>query len=118
VPALLQVLLVEAFEANGRVADVWTDQDAMTAGYLLQTAVRAFTARYDSAAAAPPVVEVSLDLRLIRQPEQHTEGRISVSEQRQAARNELGSVVQAFDVATGKALNRCVAWTLGAMRRA
>lgn len=117
VPALLQVLLVEAFEANGRVADVWTDQDAMTAGSMLQTAVRAFTARYDSAADSPPVVEVTLDLRLIRLPEQQSEGRVSISEQQQAARNELGSVVQAFDVATGKALNRCVAWTLGAMRR-
>jgi cholesterol transport system auxiliary component len=118
VPALLQALLVEAFETDGRVADVWTDHDAMTAGYLLQTAVRAFTARYDSAAASPPVVEVSLDLRLIRQPEQKTEGRTSIAEQQGAAQNDLGSVVRAFDVATGKALNRCVAFTLRAMRRA
>lgn len=117
VPALLQVLLVEAFEANGRVADVWTDQDAMTAGYLLQTAVRAFTARYDSAAASPPVVEVSLDVRLIRLPERKTEGHTTIAEQQQAAQNDLASVVRAFDVATGKALNRCVAFTLDVMSR-
>jgi cholesterol transport system auxiliary component len=117
VPALLQTLLVEAFETDGRVADVWTDQDTLTVGYLLQTAVRAFTARYDSAADSPPVVEVSLDVRLIRQPAQRTEGRTSITEQQQAARNDLGAVVQAFDVATGKTLNRCVAFTLGVMRR-
>ena len=117
VPALLQTLLVEAFETDGRIADVWTDPDTMTTGYLLQTAVRAFTARYDRAAAGPPVVEVSLDLRLVRLPGQRTEGRSLITEQQEAARNELGNVVRAFDVATGKALNRCVAWTLGVMRR-
>lgn len=117
VPVLLQILLVEAFETDGRIADVWTDQDAMTVGYLLQTAVRAFTARYDSAAAAPPVVEVSIGVRLIHQLEQQTEGRTLIIEQQEAAQNNLGSIVQAFDVATGKALNRCVAFTLGMIRR-
>jgi cholesterol transport system auxiliary component len=118
VPALLQALLVEAFEIDGQVADVWADRDAMTAGYLLQTAVRAFTARYDSAAGSPPLVEVSLDLRLTRLPDQQTAGRTAITQQQEAARTDLGSVVQAFDVATGKALNRCVAFTLGVIRRA
>ena len=117
VPALLQILLVEAFETDGRIANVWTNQDAMTAGYLLQTAVRAFTARYDSAAVRPPVVEVSLDVRVLRQPAQRTEGRTSVTEQQDASRNDLASVVRAFDIATGKALNRCVAYTLGVIDR-
>ena len=118
VPALLQALLVEAFETDGRIADVWTDRDSMSDGYLLETAVRAFTARYDSAAASPPVVEVSLDLRLVRLPGRQTEGRDLIDEQCPAARNDLASVVRAFDVATGKALNGAVAWTLRSMRRA
>ena len=118
VPALLQVLLVEAFETDGRIASVWTDQDAMTSGYLLQTAVRAFTARYDSAAARAPVVEVSLDLRVIREPKQTIEGHATITERQQAARNDLGSVVRAFDIATGRAMNRCVAFALGVMRTA
>ncbi|HUN40283.1 MAG TPA: ABC-type transport auxiliary lipoprotein family protein [Acetobacteraceae bacterium] len=117
VPAMLQTLLVEAFESDGRVANVWTEQDSMTAGYRLQTAVRAFTARYNSAAASPPVAEVSLDLRLIHMPEQKAAGRILITEQQDATQNDLGSVVRAFDVATGKALNRCVQWTLAAMDR-
>jgi cholesterol transport system auxiliary component len=117
VPALLQTLLVEAFETDGQIADVWIDQDAMTLGYLLQTAVRAFTARYDNAAVGPPVVEVSLDLRLIRQMDQQTEGRTSIIEQQDVAQNNLGSIVQAFDIATGKALNRCVAFTKRMIRR-
>ena len=117
VPAMLRTLLVEAFEVDGRLANVWTDQDAIVPGYLLQTAVRAFTARYDSAAVQPPMVQVSLDVRLLQMPQQQTTGRDLVTEQQIAARNDLGSVVQAFDVATGRALNRCVAFTLGAMRQ-
>lgn len=116
VPALLRTLLVEAFEATGRIADVWTDPDGMTAGYLLQTQVRAFTARYDDAAVRPPVVDVSLDLRLVHLPGQRTVGRRLIDSQSPAVQNELSSVVQAFDVATAKALTRCVTWTLQIMR--
>lgn len=116
VPALLQTLLLEAFEANGSIADVWTDPDSMTAGYVLQTQIHAFTARYDVAAASPPVVDVGLDLRLVRLPGQRTVGRTLIADQTAAAQNNLSSVVQAFDAATGKALNDCVTWTLRAMR--
>lgn len=116
VPVLLRTLLVEAFEANGRIADVWTDPDSMSAGYVLQTQIRAFNARYDGAAISPPVVEVTLDLRLVRLPGQRTVGRTLITERSAAAQNKLNSVVEAFDVATGKALNRTVAWTLQVMR--
>lgn len=116
VPALLWNLLVEAFETDGRIADVWTDVDAMTAGYQLETEVRAFTARYDGTASNPPVVDVSLDMRLVRLPAHRMVGHELISEQSTAERNQMNSVIQAFDVATGKALNRCVAWTLRAMR--
>ena len=117
VPAMLQALLVEAFETDGRVADVWTDRDSTTTGYLLQTAVRQFTASYGSAAVDPPVVAVSLDVRLLRIPRQQTVGRNMIIEQQKAARNDLADVVHAFDRATGKLLNRCVAFTLHAMRQ-
>jgi cholesterol transport system auxiliary component len=116
VPALLRTLLVEAFEATGRIADVWTDSDGMSDGYMLETQIRAFTARYDEAAASPPVVDVSLDLRLVRLPGQRTVGRTLIAEQSTAARNELSSVVPAFDAATAKALSRAVTWTLQVMQ--
>jgi cholesterol transport system auxiliary component len=116
VPALLRALLVEAFEATGRIADVWTDSDGMSDGYLLETQVRAFTARYDDAAASPPVVDVSLDLRLVRLPGQRTVGRTLIAEQSTAARNDLSSVVPAFDAATAKVLSRSVTWTLQMMQ--
>jgi cholesterol transport system auxiliary component len=115
VPALLQTSLVEAFETDGRVADVWTDPNPMSASYLLETVIRAFTARYDTAATAPPVVEVSLDLRLLRLSGHETVGRTLIAEHDAAARNDVRSVVEAFDVATGKVLNRCVAWTVKQM---
>jgi len=117
VPPLLQALLVEAFETDGRIADVWTDRDVMSAGYLLETTVRSFTARYDGADASLPVVDVSLDLRLVRLPAQQSLGRNLLAEQCEAKRNDLPSIVMAFDVAAGKALNRCVAWTLSTMHR-
>ena len=116
VPALLRTLLVEAFETDGRIGDVWTDPDAMTTGYLLETQVRAFTARYDDAAAHPPVVDVSFDMRLVRLPARQVAGHALITEHCTATRNKLSNVVRAFDVATGKALNRCVAWTLQTMQ--
>ena len=116
VPALLQTLLVEAFETDGRIANVWTDSDAMTAGYMLQTQVRAFTARYDDAAANPPVVDVSLATRLVCLPGNRMVGQALLAEQSTATQNKLKSVVRAFDVATAKVLNRCVAWTLHEMQ--
>ena len=116
VPALLRTLLVEAFEATGRIADVWTDPEGMTTGHLLETQIRAFNARYDAAAASPPVVEVSLDLRLVSLPGQRRVGRTLIASQSPAARNEVSSVVRAFNVATTEALNRSVTWTLQVMR--
>jgi cholesterol transport system auxiliary component len=116
VPALLRTSLLEAFETDGRIADVWTDPNPMAASYLLETVVRAFTARYDSAVTAAPVVEVSLDLRLVRLPGHETAGRALITEHDAAARNELRSIVQAFDVATGKVLNRCVTWTFSGIQ--
>ena len=88
-PALLQTLLLEAFETDGRIADVWTDPNPMAASYLLETVVRAFTARYDDAATTAPVVEVSLDLRLVRLAGHQTDGRTLITEQHAAARNDL-----------------------------
>ena len=116
VPVLLQTSLVDAFETDGRIADVWTDPNPMAANYLLETVVRAFAARYDNAATAPPVVEVSLDLRLVRLSKHETVGRTLIAEHDAATRNELRSIVAAFDVAAGKVLNRCVAWTLSAIQ--
>ena len=116
VPALLRISLMEAFETNGQIADVLTGADMTTAGYLLQTRVCAFTAGYDDAAANPPVVEVSLDMRLVRLPGHRTVGHALITEQSIAARNKVSSVVRAFDVATGTVLNRCVAWTLKVMQ--
>ncbi len=116
VPALLQTLLVEAFEDTGRIADVWTDPEGMSSGYLLQTQIRAFTARYDAAAASPPVVDVSLDMRLVRLPGHRTVGRTLIGGQSRAAQNEVSSVVRAFDLATAEALTRTVTWTLQVMR--
>lgn len=117
VPVLLQNLLVQAFETDGRIADVWVDTDAITAGYLLQTEVRAFTARYGSAAENPPVVEINLDARLLRLPSRQVVAHAQIAEQATAERNDLATIIRAFDVASGKTLNHCVAWTLSAMRR-
>lgn len=115
VPRLLQAMLVEAFEANGQVTDVSIDPDAMVSGYLLQSQVRAFTARYDEQAINPPIVDVRLEMHLVRLPG-HIVGRTLITGQSTAAVNNVRSVVLSFDIATGMVLSRCVAWTLKAMQ--
>jgi ABC-type uncharacterized transport system auxiliary subunit len=62
------------------------------------------------------VVDVSLDLRLVRLPAQRTVGRTLIASQSAAAQNEVSSVVRAFNVATTEVLNRSVTWTLQVMR--
>lgn len=112
VPVLIQDLLMAAFENNGRIADVVRDLDSLSPCYLLETDIREFEARYVGPAEDPPAIVVVLALRLVKMPDRQTIGRILITEQAPATRNNLDSIVEAFDAAAGKALDRSVPWAL------
>ena len=52
-----------------------------------------------------------LALSLVRMPDRQMVGQTVITESSPASRNNLDSVVEAFDVAVGKVLVRSVAWT-------
>lgn len=117
VPVLLQGLLVEAFENDSHVGEVGRDASALTPDYLLETEIRDFEARYGGPDGQPPAVAVALVLSLVRMPDRQMAGQTLITAMASAARNDLDSIVEAFDVAVGKAMTRSVTWTLRTMGR-
>ncbi len=115
VPLLLQGLLLEAFENDGTIGEVARDASTLTPDYLLATEIREFEARYAGAGEQPPSVAVAWSLSLVKMPGRQMANRLLVTELAPASRNSIDSVVEAFDVAVGKALERSVVWTIRTM---
>jgi cholesterol transport system auxiliary component len=111
VPLLVQALLIEAFENDGRIAEVGRDVQDLNPNYLLETDIRAFEARYSGAGDQPPVAVVAMDLGLVKMPDHRMLGRMLATESSPASRNGVDSIVEAFDVAIGRLLVRCIGWT-------
>jgi cholesterol transport system auxiliary component len=115
VPLLLQGLLLEAFENDGTIAEVARDANTLAPDYLLATEIREFEARYAGSGEQPPSVAVAWSLSLVKMPGRQMANRMLVTESAPASRNSIDSVVEAFDVAVGKGLERSVVWTIRTM---
>jgi ABC-type uncharacterized transport system auxiliary subunit len=87
----------------------------LTPDYLLATEIREFEARYVGSNEQPPSVTVAWSLSLVKMPGRQMANRMLVTESAPASRNSIDSVVEAFDVAVGKGLERSVAWTIRTM---
>jgi cholesterol transport system auxiliary component len=118
VPLLVQALLVEAFENDGSIAQVGRDAQTLTPDYLLATEIRRFEAVYAGSGDQLPTAVVALDLSLVKMPDHRMLGRTLITESASASLNSVDSIVEAFDVAVGKILLRCVAWTTSTISRA
>lgn len=116
-PLLLQGLLIRAFEDSGRIIGVGRDSSGLTPDYLLETDLREFEARYGETGGQLPTVTVSLVAKLIKMPDRHIIGSIHAADRVPAARNDLASIVDAFDTAVGEVLTQVVVWTLQVMAR-
>jgi len=109
-PLVMQDLLVESFERSGRIAGVARDTSGIAASYRLDTELREFEAHYDQADAAPRIV-VAPRGEACRAPGAQHHRELGVTEDAQSARNDLDSVISAFNQAGGAALQRIVEWT-------
>ncbi len=87
----------------------------LTPDYLLETDLREFEARYGETGGQLPTVTVSLVAKLIKMPDRHIIGSIHAADRVPAARNDLASIVDAFDTAVGTVLTQVVLWTLHMM---
>lgn len=124
-PFLLQGAMVEAFESTGKIVAVQRDVSGIGANYLLQTELRAFEARYDAAslpagkddkdaASPPPKVMVSLECKLLIVPEHRILQSRTITKEALAERNDMDSIVQAFNAAVAAVLADLTDWTLRA----
>ena len=118
VPVMVQTLLVEAFESDGRIAEVGRDARTLTPEYFLETEIRRFEAVYAGVVDQAPTVVVVLDLGLVKMPDHRMLGHTLVTQRSPAVHNSVNSIVEAFDVVVGEILRQCVAWTINMMSRA
>lgn len=112
-PALVQTLIVQAFEKSGHISAVARDSDGLHADYLLQSELRDFEARYDSPDGAPNVV-VTIVGRLLKTPGREVIATVNSSHQQRASENKIPATVEAFNVATAQCLEEIVGWALRA----
>jgi cholesterol transport system auxiliary component len=112
-PALIQTLLVQAFEKSGKISGVARDSDGLHADYLLQLELRDFEARFDTPDGAPTVV-VTIVARLLKAPGREVVATLYSSHQARASENKIPAAVAAFNQATGETMEEIVAWALRA----
>ena len=112
-PAILQRLLVQSFDASNRIVAVARDTTGVENDYVLETEIRDFEARYGDPNAAPQIL-VSIQAKLARMPQREIIASLNVRQQAQASENMLDAIVIAFNQATAAAIAQIADWTLKA----
>jgi cholesterol transport system auxiliary component len=115
VPLLVQAKLVEAFEKSARIPAVAATSDAVRADYVLETTLRDFQARYDSPNGAPTIV-VDIVVHVVTVGRNDVIATHDFHQEAPAARNDIPSVVAAFNQAAGAAFEEIAGWTLHTAR--
>src|SRR5258706_3070967 len=112
-PSALQGTLVEAFEASGRMQAVGRDTEGLKSDYLLVTDIRDFQARYSAPDAAPTAV-VRIVAKLIATRTRTIVVSKDAHAEIQAARNDVPSVIAAFNQALAAVQSQIVEAALNA----
>jgi cholesterol transport system auxiliary component len=110
-PILIQNQLVKAFETSGKLKNVFRDNGALQADYVLETEIRNFEAQYSQPRGAPNVV-VSIASKLIKLSNHEIMGSFIAEKTVQASQNNIDTIVGAFNEALGAVLQQTVDWTL------
>jgi cholesterol transport system auxiliary component len=111
-PVMIQGLLIESFENTGKIIAVGRIASDLRADYLLQTELRDFEARYYGGTDEPPKIYVRIEAKLVKMPDREIIGNRNFVQEMAAARNDIGSIIAAFDDALGSAMKHLVEWTL------
>ncbi|HTQ14533.1 MAG TPA: ABC-type transport auxiliary lipoprotein family protein [Rhizomicrobium sp.] len=112
-PRLLQSLMVEAFEKSGRIQGVARDTGGVHGDFILAPELRHFEALYDQGDGAPRI-DVNIVVKLLSLPRREVLATHDAFQRVRAGANSVPAVVQAFNQATGAAIEDIVQWTLGA----
>jgi cholesterol transport system auxiliary component len=100
---LVQALLVDSLRARGGWREVVSDRSGLAGGYLLYTEIRAFSADYERAGAAP-LVHIWLHGDLGRANRRDLLGSFDAHAEAQAGADRQTAVVAAFETALAAAL--------------
>jgi cholesterol transport system auxiliary component len=111
VPLLIQAKLIEAFEKGGKIRAVAATSDAVRADYVLESTLRDFQANYDSPNGTPKIV-VDIVVRVVNAGRSDIVATHDFHQEAPAARNDIPSVVAAFNLASGAVLEEIASWTL------
>jgi cholesterol transport system auxiliary component len=111
--ALLQSLLIEAFEKSGKVSAVGRESAGLRADYVLSTEIRNFEAFYQIPDSVPKI-RVILVAKILGAVSHNFVGAKQVQREAQATANDLVSITAAFRDAARMAVEDIVGWTLRA----
>jgi cholesterol transport system auxiliary component len=107
VPDVVETLAVETLRSSGAWKVVQDSRSALPTDYLLQITIHRFEADYtdrSGASSDAPVVHVSLNCVLSRWADRELLASFAAEASEPSTANRLAPVVEAFEVATGKAL--------------
>ena len=111
--SLFTEALENTFSSQARRVRLIGRQELTPANMILDLDMRAFEARYDNGAGAPPTIRVAARARMLNFPERTVRAeRLFVVEQ-PAAENRVSAIVDAFDAATADIGGQIVTWTDG-----
>lgn len=114
-PDVVESLAVERLIGTGLWSVVQDSRSSFPGDYTLQITVRRFDADYTQDPNAP-TVHVALDCVLGRRMDRELLAAFSAEVNEQSTENRLSSVVQAFEVATNKALSTIAERTTESVR--
>ncbi len=112
-PAIVQQVLLDGFEASGRIDAVAPEQDALHADYDLAIELKDFAAHY-SQPNGIPTATVSITVKLSTAHGRDIVGSFSTTQTGTASANSAGAATQALQQALGAAASQIVNWTLNA----
>ena len=111
-PLMIQGLVIESFENTGKIVAVGRQDTDLRADYVLQTELRDFEARYYNGTEQPPEIYVRFGAKLVKMPDREIIGDTNIVQKVPASRNDIESIIGAFDDALGSAMKHLVEWTL------
>lgn len=110
-PDLLQDLIIEAFEKSGKIKAVGRPSGGVRGDLLLTTNVGDFSAHYAAENGIPTIV-VDIVAKLITATHHDVVATHEARREVVASANSVPAVVQAFNDATGQAIEDIVGWAL------
>lgn len=113
--AMMQALVIESVEAQGRIRVVTGGEDQIRSDAVLASVLRDFEAAYG--AGETPEVRVRLDCLLVRPTDRSVLAIRSFSGTDAAAANDMTAIVAGFDAALHQALGDLPAWLAAALER-